>query len=88
MKRRPAAPAVVTGGSPRGGGATGAHSFDGASEALLDPLGYWGLPVAFGGVYLVIIALRVVIPRLRGSRMDRVAREIREKRKQRKQRGR
>jgi uncharacterized membrane protein YhaH (DUF805 family) len=74
---------MVSGGSPRGGASVGSHSYPGASDGLLDPLGYWGLPIAFSGVYLVVIALRVVVPRLRGSNMDRVAREIQEARRKR-----
>ena len=67
-------------GSPRGGSNWSPDAINVADGGLLDRLGYWGLPAIFGGIYIVIIALRVTIPRLRSSSMDRAAREIREKR--------
>lgn len=71
----------ATGGSPRMGRIGGTMVTVGTEEGLLDALGYWAYPVIFGGIYVVVIALRLLIPRIRGTSVDQIAREIREKRR-------
>ena len=57
----------MSGGSPRMGKVGGTLVAVGTEEGLLDSLGYWALPAIFCAVYLVIIALRLLIPRIRDN---------------------
>lgn len=76
-----------TSSSPRTGGVGGVPGSLTGSEGPLDALGYWALPVVFVGVYVVVIALRLIVRRVRGGSVDQVAREIREKQRRNRPKG-